>query len=542
MASSQNCLSEINKAFNSIRKPESSMTTLLGLMKLVEILKESDECTRNTFCSKMVSLNLAKLSKQYLCEVKSGKHSMYVLLLLHNISYISNKFCESIVESGTHELIVSNIENNSTFGVENLNKSPKQENAHEIMFSLLSIINNILRNYPECRTEFRASKLKYALKKLLSVEDPLMKSCALMCLVYAVNVDEDQKLITLGKTHVEFLARRILPATPHIKFMKTSDEADRFMSGSGSLGFSTEEILEPFSILSTNSQTSLELVKQGIISICQSVLIKANQTHQSYKNKSLTSATKWALLILYRLSKRAVTAPLIDFKELIHKFSDHPIDDIAEIANGILAAINDSERKNNEKQDESDGSKTETLSSDLQNVSFSRNDDDTDNDEIPAPVEDENLTQIKVEAVDDSDKSSKDHIMISYCHQQKDIADRLLKELRKNGVKELWIDQEHLHKDSGTVQGMVRAVDNAKSVICCISEAYSKSANCMGELVYATNKMKNLIPVVVEKNFSPDGELLFYLKDSFRFNISTEDLFRTNCQMLLQKLAADDEK
>ena len=513
------------------------MTTLLGLMKLVEILKESNECTRNTFCSEIVSSNLAKLSMRYICEVKSEMHSKVMLQLLQNISDISSKFSETLVESGMHELIASNIENNSTFGVENLNKSPKQESAHEIMFSFLSILNNILRNYPECRSEFRASKLKYALKKLLSVKDLLMQSCALLCLAYAVNVNEDQELITLGKIHVEFLARRILPATPHMKFMKTSDE-DRFVYGSGSLGFSTEEILEPFSILSTNSRTSLELVKQGIVSICQSVLIKANQTHQSYKNKSLTSAAKWSLLILYRLSKRSVTAPLIDFKELIHKFSGHPLDDIAEIANGILAAINDSERKNNEEKDESDSSKTETLSSDLQNVSFSNNDD-----EIPPPAEDENFTQqIEVEAVDASDKSSKDHIMISYNHQQKDIADRLLKELRKNGVKELWIDKENLHKDSGTARGMARAVDNAKSVICCISEAYSKSANCMGELVYATNKMKNIIPVVVEKNFSPDGELLFYLKDSFRFNISTDDLFRTNCQLLLQKLAADDVK
>ena len=542
MAASQNCLMEIKTAFNSISRPDGSMTTLLGLMKLAEILKQSDECAENTFCSEMVSSNLPKLSLRYLCQVKSSKHCIKVLMLLQNISFSSKKFSESIVESGVHKLIASNIENNTSFSVQNLNKNPKQEDAHEMMFGNLRILQNTMKNYPECRAAISASKLKYALKKLLSVEDLLMKSCALMCLAYAVNVDKDQSLLTLQKNDIDFLTRRILPATPHLMFGNNSDET-RLKYDTGSLSFGTDEILEPISILVTNPNSTLELVKQGIVSICQSVLIKAHQIPVSHKDNSLTSATKWSLLILYRLSKRPYIGQLIDFKNLITKFSDHPIDVIAEIANGILTALNDSGSKTEEKQDESDCSKTETLSSDVHNLSVSEKDDDTDKGEKIAQKEDAKFTQqIKVETAEDSDKSSKDHIMISYCHQQKDIADRLLKELRKNGVKYLWIDQEHLHKASGTVQGMVSAVDNAKSVICCISEAYSKSANCIGELAYAKSKKKNIIPVVVEKNFSPDGELLFYLKDSFRFNISTDDLFRTNCQMLLQKLAADDEK
>ena len=136
------------------------------------------------------------------------------------------------------------------------------------------------------------------------------------------------------------------------------------------------------------------------------------------------------------------------------------------------------------------------------------------------------------------DKKGEKHVMISYSHEQKKTVEKLVSELRRNGITNLWIDTENTHKFEGLVKAMVHAVDNSSSVICCISKAYSESENCMGELVYARFKQKTIIPVVVEENFVPDGQLLFCIKaDNFRFNISSDDNFHSNLKLLLQKIA-----
>ena len=128
-------------------------------------------------------------------------------------------------------------------------------------------------------------------------------------------------------------------------------------------------------------------------------------------------------------------------------------------------------------------------------------------------------------------------IMISYCHEQKHVVQKLLKELRRSGVKNIWIDAENMHKGKGIIETMTEAVNSAKLLICCISNDYKDSRNCMKELKYATTLNKTIVPVVVEKNFVPEGVLLMCIEDSFRFDLSTDDTFGPQYQKLLEALA-----
>ena len=327
MAAAGNLQLEIRDAFNKINPPDDSMKTFLGLSKLVEIfLEQTDDSSRKLFSSEMVSLDFARLAFQYISSIRSDGHTLLALSVVHNITDFSREFSKSAVDNRIHHKCAGTLMFNCILSVENLNKKPKQELAHELGSSLLGILRNIMRNYPECRPDDRLRSLKGTLRELINVEDVLLKSLAALCLAYLASFDDkiDQELITLDKGHLAFLVQRVLPVTPHVK--QDSDRKSDPSAFPESLGFSTGEILEPFAILVKNWKSSLELVKLGIISICQSVLIKASQTRFTSEDSSLSSAVKWSLVILYRLSKRPTICKLFNFEELslIANFSYHP--------------------------------------------------------------------------------------------------------------------------------------------------------------------------------------------------------------------------
>ena len=130
-------------------------------------------------------------------------------------------------------------------------------------------------------------------------------------------------------------------------------------------------------------------------------------------------------------------------------------------------------------------------------------------------------------------------IMISYSYRQRSIVQKLLKELRKNEFENIWIDEEQMHNSESILDQMAKALDDADYVICCISQDYANSDSCMTEVRYAQTKKKTIIPILVEKDFTPKSLLLMGIGiDTFQFDLSTDDNFRLNFPLLLQKLNA----
>ena len=134
---------------------------------------------------------------------------------------------------------------------------------------------------------------------------------------------------------------------------------------------------------------------------------------------------------------------------------------------------------------------------------------------------------------------SKEHIMISYCHKQKDLAHKTVRRLRGSGFQNLWIDSENMHKGPGILDEMVDAIDNASVIICLLSQDYYLSENCMCEIRYARTQKKAIIPVIVQARFTPEKVLLMCISDKYRFDLSTDAQFALSYPLLEEKLRAE---
>ena len=81
-----------------------------------------------------------------------------------------------------------------------------------------------------------------------------------------------------------------------------------------------------------------------------------------------------------------------------------------------------------------------------------------------------------------------------------------------------------MHKSQGVVDKMAEAVEKASFVICCLSDDYKESKNCMLEFNYAhyfESENKNVLYVLAQKKFKPEGNIGIRLANNWYFNLST---------------------
>lgn len=117
--------------------------------------------------------------------------------------------------------------------------------------------------------------------------------------------------------------------------------------------------------------------------------------------------------------------------------------------------------------------------------------------------------------------SSKKHVMISYCHANKDVCRKLNSILKSKGY-ETWMDYEHPFNN--ILQAMANAVENASVVLLCYSEAYKMSPYCRLEAEYSIKCNKNIIAVRIEPNYKPDGWLGLALAMKIYVDFSNSNL------------------
>lgn len=96
------------------------------------------------------------------------------------------------------------------------------------------------------------------------------------------------------------------------------------------------------------------------------------------------------------------------------------------------------------------------------------------------------------------------HIMISYNRENRDLCLSIKKDLEKKGHK-IWIDVHDIHGSS--LEAMAKAIEESKGVLICMTEKYKMSSNCRLEAEYALQINKPIIPLIMQKNYQPDGWL-----------------------------------
>ena len=125
------------------------------------------------------------------------------------------------------------------------------------------------------------------------------------------------------------------------------------------------------------------------------------------------------------------------------------------------------------------------------------------------------------------------HVMISYCHKQKDLAHTIWKKLEKINVK-IWIDKEQMR--GNMYDKMAQAVQNASHVICCVSEDYFNSDNCKSEIQYAKRLKRKLVFVKVQKGYEPADWLDLLMAGEIYYEMSEDKEIEANFDELLKCL------
>jgi hypothetical protein len=96
------------------------------------------------------------------------------------------------------------------------------------------------------------------------------------------------------------------------------------------------------------------------------------------------------------------------------------------------------------------------------------------------------------------------HIMISYNRDSRDLCLQIKGELESLGYR-IWIDVEDIHGSS--LESMAKAIEDSFCVLMCMTEKYKQSTNCRAEAEYAFQLNKPIIPLIMQKDYKPDGWL-----------------------------------
>ena len=101
-------------------------------------------------------------------------------------------------------------------------------------------------------------------------------------------------------------------------------------------------------------------------------------------------------------------------------------------------------------------------------------------------------------------KAIGNHVMISYQWDSQEVLVEVKNRLQASGYR-VWMDLEQM--GGSTLEAMAKAVENASVVLVCVSHQYKESPNCRSEAEYAYQLRKDIIPLMMQQNYKPDGWL-----------------------------------
>lgn len=119
-----------------------------------------------------------------------------------------------------------------------------------------------------------------------------------------------------------------------------------------------------------------------------------------------------------------------------------------------------------------------------------------------------------------NEPTAEKHLMISYNRESRDLCLSIKAELEKLGYK-IWIDVEDIHGSS--LESMANAIEKSACVLMCMTEKYKLSSNCRLEAEYAMAINKPIIPLILQKDYKPDGWLGIILGSKMFINFLKYD-------------------
>ena len=127
-------------------------------------------------------------------------------------------------------------------------------------------------------------------------------------------------------------------------------------------------------------------------------------------------------------------------------------------------------------------------------------------------------------------ENAKGQVMLSYEWGQQQHVIRLRDSLMAEGFT-VWMDVDRMM--GSTLEAMAIAVEQSDAIVMCVTSRYKESQACRTEAEYAFTRKKPLIPVMLEKGYSPDGWLGIIMGSKLYYNMHTVDEMRDNLPGLL---------
>ena len=130
-------------------------------------------------------------------------------------------------------------------------------------------------------------------------------------------------------------------------------------------------------------------------------------------------------------------------------------------------------------------------------------------------------------------ESTGNHVMISYQWDSQEVLVEVKNRLQASGYR-VWMDLEQMK--GSTLEAMAEAVENASAVLVCVSRRYKESQNCRSEATYAYDLKKDIIPLMMERNYKGDGWLGIIVTGKMWFDFQSKHVLEQSVTKVIKEL------
>ncbi|XP_069137832.1 uncharacterized protein [Argopecten irradians] len=400
-----------------------------------------------------------------------------------NFSDNSEAFCAEVVDSTDmiHILVIDLIA---------MQKPSEFEMIKEDSFPFLSavgILHNVARSgvTKTCFTvtikekgesEGTPTNVMDVLTPFLKSKNTHIKLITLLGLAHIVN-EQQNKELTANASLFDFLLETMKAA------IKNKDRRQ--------YGFSVEELLDGLANLAKNDLNKTIIMEKKVFPMLKDIIMKG----KSDKEKAEALKVIWELAFMPK--NKQIFMGDKDFWKKIYSLQSDSDDDIAKAAQGACFVI-------------TDGDLNKKVPPGMK--SFRK----------PVPV----LT--RREKTDEEQ-----HIMISYNWADQKMLLKVRDNLQAAGYK-VWMDVDNMEGD--ILDAMARAVEDAHIVLMCYSEKYKESKNCRTEAQYAYQVNKEIIPILMQNRYKPDGWLGILVGSKLFYEFTHKYAFDKKMSELIREL------
>ena len=119
-------------------------------------------------------------------------------------------------------------------------------------------------------------------------------------------------------------------------------------------------------------------------------------------------------------------------------------------------------------------------------------------------------------------EESNKQVLISYNWTQKDKAKTISNYLRSKNVL-VWIDMELMEEKAS--EKVAEAIEESSVILVFLSSKYQDSQVCKREIEYAVKEQKDIIWILAEENYKPNGWLGMLIGNKSSYNPWKNELF-----------------